>query len=156
MSNVRKTVIALTVENEANNKSNNEAVQSNEINETNETEKPHRKLRLLYSMSVLVLKALDHLFLGVLLLCAILEFVYESEYLKTIVRAIVAVTLELIMWVTFAGVSILMTTMFVADDIYHRNRNTEKLEAPLNEQDGTVSSDTGANTEQQQLKITEN
>lgn len=54
-------------------------------------------------------------------------------------RSTKQVTLELLMWVVFAGVSILMTATFVVEDIYFRKNDTERLKQLLSAQSGPAS-----------------
>ncbi|XP_076248710.1 uncharacterized protein LOC143188385, partial [Calliopsis andreniformis] len=89
--------------------------------------------KLLHSISVIVLHVLDALLLIILLPFMLWQWISANDRLKLILRAIVEVTLELIMWVIFAGVSILMTATFVVEDGYFRKNDEEKLRRLLNE-----------------------
>lgn len=56
------------------------------------------------------------------------------------------VTLELLMWVIFAGASILMTATFVVEDIYYQKNDIEKPKPLSLEQNGITSSDNAKDT----------
>ncbi|KYM95497.1 hypothetical protein ALC62_13926, partial [Cyphomyrmex costatus] len=67
---------------------------------------------------IIVIHTLDLLLLLVLLPFMVWKWISERPYIITILRAIIEVTLELIMWIIFAGVSILTTIIIVFDDVY--------------------------------------
>ncbi|KYN28861.1 hypothetical protein ALC57_01825, partial [Trachymyrmex cornetzi] len=69
-------------------------------------------------ISIIVIHTLDLLLFLILLPFMMWEWISERPYIITILRAVIEVTLELIMWIIFAGVSILTTLIFVFDDVY--------------------------------------
>ncbi|XP_076676352.1 uncharacterized protein LOC143373223 [Andrena cerasifolii] len=89
---------------------------------------------LLHSISAVALHALDVLLLVSLLPFMLWQWISASDRTKIVIKAILEVTLELLMWVVFAGVSILMTATFVVEDIYFRKNDTERLKQLLSAQ----------------------
>ncbi|XP_039308630.1 uncharacterized protein LOC105198419 [Solenopsis invicta] len=69
-------------------------------------------------VSVIIIHALDLLLFLILLPFMVWEWFSERPYIITILRTIIEVTLELIVLTIFAGVSILITVIFVFDDVY--------------------------------------
>ncbi|XP_076546098.1 uncharacterized protein LOC143305644 isoform X2 [Osmia lignaria lignaria] len=118
----------------------------NELVEMKENEKiQNRKSVVVHSISLIVLHVLDTLLLMVLLPFMIWQWVSSSSRFKLVLKAVIEVTLELLMWVIFAGVSILMTTAFVLDDAYFRNNDQEKLTQLIKTQNvSTSGQDNGA------------
>ncbi|KAG7189829.1 hypothetical protein KM043_017488 [Ampulex compressa] len=70
--------------------------------------------------------------LNALLLIALLPFmlwqwISTKDKLLAILKVTGEVTLELLMWIIFAGVSVVMATAFVMEDFYFGKNDTEKL-----------------------------
>ncbi|KAK1124026.1 hypothetical protein K0M31_007052 [Melipona bicolor] len=140
--------MTLTVENQTDNRDNNDEVvkikKSQGKKEKSENrQKSQRKSLVFYSISLIVLHILDVLLLMILLPVMIWQWISANDHLKIILKAVVEVTLELIMWVIFAGVSILMTTTFVLEDIYYRKNEHEKSRQLMNiRNESTSNNDT--------------
>ncbi|XP_024872643.1 uncharacterized protein LOC112455136 [Temnothorax curvispinosus] len=81
-------------------------------------------------VSIIVIHVLDSLLFLVLLPFMVWEWISERPYIITIVRTVVEVTLELIMWIIFAGMAILTTVICIFDDVYcsktHYDNNQQK------------------------------
>ncbi|KAF3420961.1 hypothetical protein E2986_13482 [Frieseomelitta varia] len=106
-------------------------------------QKSQRKSLVPYSISLIVLHVLDALLLMILLPFMIWQWISANDRLKIILKAVVEVTLELIMWVIFAGVSILMTTTFVLEDIYYgKNRHEKSWQLMNTRNESTSNNDT--------------
>ncbi|XP_017764358.1 PREDICTED: uncharacterized protein LOC108553827 [Eufriesea mexicana] len=122
MCDTRRTITALTTKSQTNNRSNYEIIevkeQEKDEKKTGNRRRLRRKSLVLHSASLIVLHILDAVLLIILLPFIIWQWISANDRLK--------VTLELIMWLIFAGVSILMTTTFVLDDIYHGKSCYEK------------------------------
>lgn len=109
-----------------------------------------------------MLHALDAILLIILLPFIIWQWISANDRLKIILKAVVEVTLELIMWVIFAGVSVLMTMTFVMEDLYYGKSEQEKLTNQLqnamqNEQTMLNVNETGnLLKEQDKVKTVEN
>ncbi|XP_076287084.1 uncharacterized protein LOC143212315 [Lasioglossum baleicum] len=91
-------------------------------------------LSLVNSVSVCLLNVLDILLLIIIMPYIFWQCASANDRVKIVFRAIMEVTLELLMWVIFAGVSILMTTTFLLEETYliaGRN-NTEKVQHQVN------------------------
>ncbi|CAD1480309.1 unnamed protein product [Heterotrigona itama] len=104
------------------------------------TQKSQRRSIVLYSISLIVWHVLDALLLMILLPVVIWQWISANDRLKIILKAVVEVTLELIMWVIFAGVSVLMTTAFVLEDIYYGKNDYERSRQLMNTRNESTSS----------------
>ncbi|XP_076649228.1 uncharacterized protein LOC143356997 [Halictus rubicundus] len=96
------------------------------------TKRSSKILSLMNSVSVCLLNALDILLLIIITPYIFWQCASANDRVKIIFRAIVEVTLELLMWVIFAGVSVLMTTTFLLGDTRLRNNDTEKMQHQIN------------------------
>ncbi|KAK9300913.1 hypothetical protein QLX08_006611 [Tetragonisca angustula] len=143
MCDTRKAM-KLIVEYQTDNRGNNDEVveikESQGKKEKSENrQKSQRKSLVFYSISLIVLHVLDALLLMILLPFMIWQWISANDRLKIILKAVVEVTLELIMWVIFAGVSILMTTTFVLEDIYYGKNQHEKSRQLMNTRNESTS-----------------
>ncbi|XP_029055257.1 uncharacterized protein LOC114882540 [Osmia bicornis bicornis] len=135
----------LTIKSPADSSNFSELVEMKENEKIQNRQKSRRKSVVVHSISLIVLHVLDTLLLIVLLPFMIWQWVSASSRFKLVLKAVIEVTLELLMWVIFAGVSILMTTAFVLDDAYFRNNDQEKLTQLIKTQNvSTSSQDNGA------------
>ncbi|XP_076546097.1 uncharacterized protein LOC143305644 isoform X1 [Osmia lignaria lignaria] len=135
----------LTIKSQADSSNFNELVEMKENEKIQNRQKSRRKSVVVHSISLIVLHVLDTLLLMVLLPFMIWQWVSSSSRFKLVLKAVIEVTLELLMWVIFAGVSILMTTAFVLDDAYFRNNDQEKLTQLIKTQNvSTSGQDNGA------------
>ncbi|XP_071878249.1 uncharacterized protein [Bombus fervidus] len=118
-----------------------------------------RKSTIYHSISLIVLYALEAILLIILLPVIIWQWVSVNHRLKIILKTVVEVTLELVMWVIFAGVSVLMTTTYVLEDIYYGKNDYEKLKQLINTRgEPTRSSNETPNffKKQSELKLPKN
>ncbi|XP_070521395.1 uncharacterized protein [Cardiocondyla obscurior] len=95
-------------------------------------------------VSVIVINVLDSLLFLMLLPFIIWEWISKRPYIINFVKIIIEVTLELIMWIIFAGVSIFVTVIFTFDDIYcnkAQNGNNLKYLYPSNNKNKTSYKD---------------
>ncbi|XP_017885825.1 uncharacterized protein LOC108628430 [Ceratina calcarata] len=106
---------------------NGKAVVQGKAERSENRQKSQRKSSVFHSISLIVLHVLDAMLLVILLPFMIWQWVSANDRLKIILKAVVEVAVELIMWVIFAGVSILMTTTFVLEEAYFRKNDNEKL-----------------------------
>ncbi|XP_016914816.1 uncharacterized protein LOC107999462 [Apis cerana] len=132
MHGARKTSITLlTNKCQIDNKNGNEVIEVRKEDKKKENienrQKSNKKSPIFYSLSLIVLHALDAILLIILLPFIIWQWISANDRLKIILKAVVEVTLELIMWVIFAGVSVLMTMTFVMEDLYYGKNEQEKL-----------------------------
>ncbi|XP_003702180.1 uncharacterized protein LOC100878590 [Megachile rotundata] len=119
----------LTIKNHRGSSSIKELVETTEENKRTQNRQESRRTSIVVqSISLIVLHVLDTLLLIILLPFIIWQWIYANDRLRIILKVVAEVTLELIMWVIFAGVSIAMTTVFVLDDSYFRNDEHQKLE----------------------------
>ncbi|XP_033183579.1 uncharacterized protein LOC117153542 [Bombus vancouverensis nearcticus] len=132
------------IKNQRDSGNNDEVVEAEENQEEKEKLENRRKFRrksmIYHSISLIVLHALEALLLIILLPVIIWQWVSVNHRLKIILKTVVEVTLELVMWVIFAGVSVLMTTTFVLEDIYHGKNDYEKLKQLINTRDEPIRS----------------
>ncbi|XP_068967893.1 uncharacterized protein [Bombus flavifrons] len=124
------------IKNQRDSGNNDEVVEVEENQEEKEKLENRRKFRrksmIYHSISLIVLHALEALLLIILLPVIIWQWVSVNHRLKIILKIVVEVTLELVMWVIFAGVSVLMTTTFVLEDIYYGKNDYKKLKQLIN------------------------
>ncbi|XP_031826518.2 uncharacterized protein LOC116424360 [Nomia melanderi] len=95
---------------------NTSAVKMTDTSEINE--KPNRSsktLSLFNTASVCLLNVLDILLLIIITPYSVYRYASADDHMKIILRTIMEVTLELLMWTVFAGVSILMTIFLLED-----------------------------------------
>ncbi|XP_043586149.1 uncharacterized protein LOC122569330 [Bombus pyrosoma] len=151
------------IKNQMDSGNNDEVVEVEENQEEKEKLENRRKFRrksmIYHSISLIVLHALEAIFLIILLPVIIWQWVSVNHRLKIILKTVVEVTLELVMWVIFAGVSVLMTTTFVLEDIYYGQNDYEKLKQLINTRgEPTRSSNEMPNffKKQSELKLPEN
>ncbi|XP_006615432.2 uncharacterized protein LOC102678352 [Apis dorsata] len=137
MHGTRKTSITLlTNKCQIDNKNGNEVIEVRKEDKKKENienrQNSSKKSPIFYSLSLIVLHALDAILLIILLPFIIWQWISANDRLKIVLKAVVEVTLELIMWVIFAGVSVLMTMTFVMEDLYYGKNEQEKLTNQLN------------------------
>ncbi|KAL2728341.1 hypothetical protein V1477_017617 [Vespula maculifrons] len=72
-----------------------------------------------------ILRSLDGLLMIAILPYVCYQWASRNERSLIILKAIVEITLELIMWFIFAGVSILITAAFLMEELYF-NQNDNK------------------------------
>ncbi|CAL7935829.1 unnamed protein product [Xylocopa violacea] len=146
MCDAKETITLLTTKSQTISKNNNDLIQIKEEKEkTGKTE--NRKSAIFHSISLIVLHLLDSILLIILLPFIIWQWVTANDQVKIILKAVVEVTMELVMWIIFAGVSILMTTTFVLEDIYFRKNDPEKLEQLLMTGNGASSNNNGMSSD---------
>ncbi|XP_060832758.1 uncharacterized protein LOC132916625 [Bombus pascuorum] len=119
------------IKNQTDSGNNDEVVEVEENQEEKEKLENRRKFRrksmIYHSISLIVLHALEAILLIILLPVIIWQWVSVNHRLKIILKTVVEVTLELVMWVIFAGVSVLMTTTYVLEDIYYGKMTMRSL-----------------------------
>ncbi|KAF7403734.1 hypothetical protein HZH68_006528 [Vespula germanica] len=76
----------------------------------------------------MILRSLDGLLMIAILPYVCYQWASRNERSLIILKAIVEITLELIMWFIFAGVSILITAAFLMEELYfNQNDNKDKM-----------------------------
>ncbi|KAM0734585.1 hypothetical protein ACS0PU_011404 [Formica fusca] len=67
------------------------------------------------------------------------KWISVRHHIIAILKAIIEITLEMIMWIIFAGVSIFMTVFFIYDDVYcsktHHDNQEKYLHVMLPDND---------------------
>ncbi|XP_076763841.1 uncharacterized protein LOC143431171 [Xylocopa sonorina] len=140
MCDTKETITLLTAKSQTNSKNNNDLIEIKEEKESTQKIENGRKSPIFHSISLIVLHILDSILLIILLPFIIWQWVAANDQLKIILKAVVEVAMELVMWIIFAGVSIFMTTTFVLEDVYFRKNDSEKLEQLLATGNGASSS----------------
>ncbi|XP_078040714.1 uncharacterized protein LOC144471963 [Augochlora pura] len=93
------------------------------------TDRSSKMLSLANSASVCLLNVLDILLLIVITPYMFWQCASGNDRVKIIARAVLEVALELLMWMIFAGVSILMTAAFLLENSYTGKNNSDSVQS---------------------------
>ncbi|CAK9803299.1 hypothetical protein ANTPLA_LOCUS3536 [Anthophora plagiata] len=128
MCDKKKLVIPITAKSQMDNNisTNDVIVRKENKRKMGDRQKARKKFVFLHTISLILLHVLDAMLLIILLPYMIWQWVSGRDRLKIILKSIVEVTGELIIWTIFAGVSVLMTVIFVLEDIYFRKNDDKK------------------------------
>ncbi|XP_033340346.1 uncharacterized protein LOC117228615 [Megalopta genalis] len=88
----------------------------------------NKTLSLANSASVYLLNALDVLLLIIVAPYMFWQCATANDRVKIIARAVLEVALELLMWMIFAGVSVLMTAAFLLENTYLGKSDSDRAQ----------------------------